>query len=99
MTSRFDEGILQPENFTKPEVAVNDDYPKGAFGYTQTYPMVLKFVRPVKLISVYLKKHRDPNFFRKVSAKKSIVRAYLDDALTLNVSIVAYNDAWKLYYP
>jgi len=34
ITSRFDEGIMAPENFSVPEQAINDDYPKGAYAYT-----------------------------------------------------------------
>jgi len=61
--------------------------------------MVLNFERPVKLVSVFLKKHRDMNFYLKKSGIVTEVQTYFQGHLTMNASIIVYNDMWKLYAP
>lgn len=43
VTQRYDEGLLTHKNFTNQKIIENDQYPEGAFAYSQTVPMVLNF--------------------------------------------------------
>ena len=49
----------------KAEQAKVDGYPEGAYAYSQLMPMSIKFERPLKLHSLYLKKHRDSQYWAK----------------------------------
>jgi hypothetical protein len=55
VSRRHDEGLLTPANFTNPKKAQEEDYPEGAFGYSQILPMTINFHRPLQFASVFLK--------------------------------------------
>jgi hypothetical protein len=99
ITSRRDEGLLTPKNFSHPQVAYNEDYPDGAFAYSLNVPMALNFPRPLHFESIYLKAHRDPKFFQKSTIVPFNVQAFLGNQLVMNVTIHASSLVWKKYMP
>lgn len=47
VTQRQDEGLLGPDDFVSPNVAIREEYPSGSFGYSQSIPMSMRFPRPL----------------------------------------------------
>lgn len=99
VTSRNDEGIAIAENFTNPKAAKRENYPQGAFGYSQMEDLVLKLNRPMVLLSFYMKMHRDSRFWNMVSQKEKRVLAYLDGELVLNATVSTFNNIWIQVIP
>jgi len=64
ITQRNSETFLINSNFSNQESLMTERYPIGAFAYSQLNPMIIKFDRPVKLISMYLKMHRHSEFWK-----------------------------------
>lgn len=68
VTQRFDEYLLTVDDFQNSDQVKEDMYPDGAFAYTQTTPNSIHFNKAVKFKSMFLKKHRSPNFYNKNDA-------------------------------
>lgn len=99
VTSRNDEGLAVAENFTNPKAAQRENYPEGAFAYSQMKPLVIKLNRPMLLLSFYIKKHRDPRFWNVVSQTDKHVLAYLEGKLVLNATVQTFNNIWLQIIP
>ena len=99
VSQRYDEGLITIHNFTHPKKAMEDGYPEGAFGYSPILPMDMNFHKPVQFHSVYLKKHRSSDFYRKNSVGTFEVLAYLNNRLVLNATLMASSNQWKHYSP
>lgn len=57
--------------------------------------MVINFKRPVRLSSVYLKKHRDSEYWKQEVQENFNVSAQLNDEIVLQTEILAGNLFWK----
>jgi hypothetical protein len=59
----------------------------------------MTFNRPMKLVSLFLKEHRSPNFYLHTSTGMYWMKAYLKDTLVLEIAFQAFNTEWKMYQP
>ena len=99
MSSKKDEGLLQPDDFSRPSVSRDLDYPTDAFIFSKSGPLTIHFNRPIFLASVYLKAHRDEKFFLTSTHSIFNVQAYFGQRLELNATLVATNLEWRQYLP
>ena len=84
-------------DLAKPESAIRDEYPEGAYGYSQLKPIVMKFERPLRLRSFFLKKHRDSQYWANETMGLAPVIGYYDGKVVLNATIMAHSLIWKNY--
>jgi hypothetical protein len=61
--------------------------------------MIIRFKHPYKLHSMWLKKHRDSQFWNAHSQQDFNVVGKLNDKVALNVTISADNHVWRQYQP
>lgn len=55
--------------------------------------------RPMLLVSLYVKKHRDSQYWNHHSTEFKNVRAYLGGTLVLNATVNSYNYLWQQLVP
>lgn len=92
------------ENLTERAHAEKSFYPNGTYGYSQIGPAVIKFPKPVQLLSVFLKQHRAPSFYLKKSNpfvftslgySQHQVQAFYKGAIVLNAPVMLFSNMWK----
>ena len=82
VTQRTDEMLLDSDLY---HMHPDMDFPSGPFGYTQSTENIMSFNRPMKLVSIYLKQHRSPNFYLKTSSAMFWMQAFFQGEMVLDV--------------
>jgi hypothetical protein len=99
ITQRRESSETLIEDLTHPKEAKMEDYPEGSYGYSQLHDLSMKFGTPVVLMKMFIKKHRDSQYWNKEDTGVYYVTGYLNGKLEMNATIHADPITWRLYMP
>ena len=97
ISQRQDEHQISINHLLHPKEARKENFPEGAFAYTQLYPMIFNFKRPYKLMGLYLKMHRDSQFWNKETEQFFTIKGYLKGEEVLTFNVHANNRMWSKF--